>query len=146
MISVDVFLVNILGWRLAHRHKPLGTVRRHPNRIALGDRIQRLVQPIYALATRHVQAVFHDVRFDKRQRRTALIGENIHGHVECGIVGQQARQSGIVVTEERFRSHIRERPGTDVWLIDARYRYIHLFKSQNLCLLSTSQLVRCVGG
>src|ERR1039457_4187156 len=128
--AVHVLVINIACGRLAHRHEPLRAITRHPDHVASSNGMIIRVEAIDALPLQHQQSVFHNVRLDERQRRSRLVSENVHGHVERRLVGQQHLQPRVFIAKKRLSLHVSFVTDDDTRFLRARERLKLLLENQ----------------
>src|ERR1700722_17097745 len=73
MWPVPIFVDEILRGAFANCAEPLRAERSHPDKVACGDGIPTVAEPIDAAAFEHQQTVLHDVYFDHTECRARLI-------------------------------------------------------------------------
>jgi hypothetical protein len=83
---VYILVIDVHRGLFAHRRKPLGAIRSHPDGIPLFYRVPMLIEHINSLSLQVQQAVFHNVGFNERKMTAGIVCKNIHRHVERVII------------------------------------------------------------
>ncbi len=72
------------------------------------------------------------MNFDERKGCARLVGEDIYGHVEARVIGQEHLQARVFVAEERLALDVALVADEDSWFVVAGNRDEFLFENQEL--------------
>ena len=106
---MDVLVVKVTCWRLAHGNKPLWTIRSHPDHIASLYGIPAVSESIDTRTLQHQQPMFHHVNLRLRQCRSGLISKDVDRHVDEVQLMQSARWVHNLIEREIERGVSSER-------------------------------------
>lgn len=84
-----------LGGGLSRRDEPLGAEGGGPDGVAVLHRVPRVVEAADALSLKEEEAVLGAVDARAGEAGAGLEGEEGHGHVEAGLVGEEGLDAGV---------------------------------------------------